>query len=166
MHSIVLYTLNGSMLLYTLNGWMASLMQWTWTWANSRRWWGTRRAGVLQSMGCKELDMTEWLNNNKSNTQYFSYFPRFVCSIASCSSSHLPPGLIFLLPEWTFVGTELFQFSFVWKWLFPFNYWYAAATKSLQSCPTLCDPIDGSPLGPSVPGTLQARTLECVEFLI
>ena len=36
----------------------------------------------------------------------------------------------------------------------------AAAAKSLQSCPTLCDPIDGSPLGSSVPGILQARVLE------
>ena len=35
----------------------------------------------------------------------------------------------------------------------------AAATKSLQLCPTLCDPIDGSPLGSSVPGILQARIL-------
>ena len=40
----------------------------------------------------------------------------------------------------------------------------AAAAKSLQSCPTLCDPIDGSPLGSSVPGTLQARTLEWVAI--
>ena len=36
----------------------------------------------------------------------------------------------------------------------------AAAAKSLQSCPTLCDPIDGSPTGSSVPGSLQARILE------
>ena len=36
----------------------------------------------------------------------------------------------------------------------------AAAAKSLQSCPTLCDPIDGSPTGSPVPGILQARTLE------
>ena len=40
----------------------------------------------------------------------------------------------------------------------------AAAAKSLQSCPTLCDPIDGSPSGSSVPGILQARTLECVAI--
>ena len=39
-----------------------------------------------------------------------------------------------------------------------------AAAKSLQSCPTLCDPIDGSPLGSSVPGILQARTLEWVAI--
>ena len=38
----------------------------------------------------------------------------------------------------------------------------AAAAKSLQSCPTLCDPIDGSPPGFSVPGILQARILEWV----
>ena len=37
----------------------------------------------------------------------------------------------------------------------------AAAAKSLQSCPTLCDPTDGSPPGFPVPGILQARTLEC-----
>jgi len=36
----------------------------------------------------------------------------------------------------------------------------AAAAKSLQSCPTLCDPIDGSPPGSPVPGIFQARTLE------
>ena len=36
----------------------------------------------------------------------------------------------------------------------------AAAVKLLQSCPTLCDPIDSSPLGSSVPGILQARILE------
>ena len=39
---------------------------------------------------------------------------------------------------------------------------YRAAAKSLQSCPTLCDPIDGSPPGFPVPGILQARTLEWV----
>ena len=36
----------------------------------------------------------------------------------------------------------------------------AAAARLLQSCPTLCDPIDSSPLGSAVPGILQARTLE------
>ena len=40
----------------------------------------------------------------------------------------------------------------------------ATAAKSLQSCPTLCDPIDGSPPGPAVPGILQARTLEWVAI--
>ena len=40
----------------------------------------------------------------------------------------------------------------------------AAAAKSLQSCPALCNPIDGSPLGSSVPGILQARILEWVAI--
>ena len=40
----------------------------------------------------------------------------------------------------------------------------AATAKSLQSCPTLCDPIDGSPRGSSTPGILQARTLEWVAI--
>ena len=40
----------------------------------------------------------------------------------------------------------------------------AATAKSLQSCPTLCDPTDGSPPGSPVPGTLQARTLEWVAM--
>ena len=40
----------------------------------------------------------------------------------------------------------------------------ATAAASLQSCPTLCDPIDGSPPGSPIPGILQARVLECVAI--
>ena len=40
----------------------------------------------------------------------------------------------------------------------------AAAAKSLQSCPTLCNPVDGLPPGSPVPGILQARTLEWVAI--
>ena len=47
----------------------------------------------------------------------------------------------------------------------PLKEWYDhAAAKSLQSCPTLCDPRDGSPAGSPVPGILQARTLEWVAI--
>ena len=45
-----------------------------------------------------------------------------------------------------------------------YMYAVAAALKSLQSCLTLCDPIDGSPPGSPVPGILQARTLEWVAI--
>ena len=48
------------------------------------------------------------------------------------------------------------------KLIYRFN--IAAAAKSLQSCPTLCDPRDGSPPGSPVPGILQARTLEWVAI--
>jgi len=43
-------------------------------------------------------------------------------------------------------------------------YHAAAAAKSFQSCPTLCDPIDSSPTGFAIPGILQARTLEWVAI--
>ena len=55
----------------------------------------------------------------------------------------------------TFVGKVMFLL---------FSMLSAAAAKSLQSCPTLCDPIDGSPPGPAVPGILQTRTLEWVAI--
>ena len=48
-----------------------------------------------------------------------------------------------------------------WLFIFPAA---ATAAKSLQSCPTLCNPIDGSPPGSPVPGILQARTLEWIAI--
>ena len=52
----------------------------------------------------------------------------------------------------------------IWNEYVPNPVTAAAAAKSLQSCPTLCDPIDGSPPGSPVPGILQARTLERVAI--
>jgi len=53
-----------------------------------------------------------------------------------------------------------------WEKIFSNDVTAAAATaaKSLQSCRTLCDPIDGSPPGSPIPGILQARTLEWVAI--
>ena len=55
-----------------------------------------------------------------------------------------------------------------WKSKLRFQYSVAATAKSLQLCPTLCDPIDGSPAGSPIPGILQARTLEwgAIAFFI
>ena len=106
------------------------------------------------------------------------------------SSSHLSPTIEFFvspLPNQKMTGHS-FRLKFLWKerkW----NMWVrlgtgeqqrhlaysardfrrlwnvlAAAAKSLQSCPTLCNPIDGSPSGSSVPGILQARILEWVDI--
>ena len=50
------------------------------------------------------------------------------------------------------------------NWYSHYREQHAAAAKSLQSCPILCDPIDGSPPGSAVPGILQARTLEWVAI--
>ena len=54
------------------DGWMASLIQWTWTWANCRRRWGTGRPGMLQYMGREELDRTWWLNTHAQNYKWFA----------------------------------------------------------------------------------------------
>ena len=53
-----------------------------------------------------------------------------------------------------------------WDWhIYPIDTTYAAAAaKLLQSCSTLCDPRDGSPLGSPIPGILQVRTLEWVAI--
>ena len=63
---------------------------------------------------------------------------------------------------------DLMFLCFVWYWpvrLRVLSHFAAAgAAKSLQSCPTLCDPREGSPPGSPVPGILQARTLEWVAI--
>ena len=51
------------------DGWMASLMQWTWTWANFRRWRGTGRPGVLQSMGLQRVGY-DWVTEQQHMSLY------------------------------------------------------------------------------------------------
>ena len=70
------------------------------------------------------------------------------------------PQLVFLgAPQLGSSSTGFSTQTFVWSPDLP-----AAAAKLLQSCLTLCDPIDGSPRGSPVPGILQARTLEWVAI--
>ena len=66
-------------------------------------------------------------------------------------------GKTIALTRWTFVGK-------VMSLLFNMLSAAAAAAKSLQACPTLCDPMDSSSPGSSVSGILQARTLEWVAI--
>ena len=70
------------------------------------------------------------------------------------------PVLNLILSAWQAYSKGLWN---EWKNEQSFIFWHAAA-KSLQSCPTLCDPIDGSPPGSPVPGILQARTLDWVAI--
>ena len=74
-------------------------------------------------------------------------FPYFLTSL--CGSCALGEGLVATQVELGLTGSNRFA---------------AAAAKSLQSCPTLCDPMDGSPPGSAVPGILQTRTLEWVAI--
>ena len=76
-------------------------------------------------------------------------------------------SFLVLLTHLIFLEQSLFFgiLSFLWflESIYLILLQYAAA-KSLQSCPTLCDPIDGSPRGSPIPGILQARTLEWVAI--
>ena len=59
---------------------------------------------------------------------------------------------------------ENYVLSYTWLKGLDYSNGFTAAAKSCQSCPTLCDPIDGSSPGSPVPGILQARTLEWVAI--
>ena len=74
--------------------------------------------------------------------------------IVQLSHPYMTTGKTIALTRRTFVGKVIFLL---------FNM-LSAAAKSLQSCPTLCDPIDGSPPGSPVPGIPQARTLEWIAI--
>jgi len=66
--------------------------------------------------------------------------------------------------SWLFMQRVISGLSILFYWSMCVCYATAAAAKLLQSCPTLCDPIDGSPPGSPVPGILQARILEWVAI--
>ena len=79
------------------------------------------------------------------------------------------PSVIFTMLHWKHRGHQIqkkTQDPLQWKSIKNWgpNIKIVAAAKSLQSCPTLCDPIDGGPPGSPVPGILQARTLEWVAI--
>ena len=112
-------------------------------------WINTRGEGVCAcclSMGTKVRagDWNNWVESRVwvlSTEQRFSIFAHFTCILENHRNNFLP-------------------FKSVSSLLGVLH----AAAKSLQSCPTLCDPIDGSPPGSPFPGTLQARTLEWVAI--
>ena len=59
--------------------WMASLTQWTWVWASSKRWWRTGKPGVLQSQ--------TWLRTEQNRSQSPSLSPKFSCYVQQCFAS-------------------------------------------------------------------------------
>ena len=107
--------------------------------------WPGEFRGLYSPWGPKESDMTEWLSLSISSP-YRNFLANTgpVPFLSGCSPIHSYNSGILM--------HHLFKESL------------AAAAKSLQSCSTLCNPIDGSPLGSPVPGILQARTLEWVAM--
>ena len=112
--------------------------------------WPGEFHGLYSPWGCKELDMTEqlWLSGGASGKE-----PTYQCR--RCKRHGFPwteePGGL--------QSTRSQRVRHDWN-----NLVCMHAAKSLQSCPTLRDPIDGSPPGSPIPGILQARTLEWVAI--
>ena len=70
--TLMLEKVEGRRGLQKMDGWVASPTQWTWVWASSRSWWRTGSLACCSPWDCKDLDITEWLNNNK-NLSLLSY---------------------------------------------------------------------------------------------
>ena len=114
----------------------------------------------LVSLRMDWLDLLADQGTLKSLLQYHSSKASiFLCSaffIVQLSHPYMSTGKTIALTRQTFVGKVM---SLLFNMLSA-----AAAAKSLQSCPTLCDPIDGRPPGSPIPGILQERTLEWVAI--
>ena len=132
-------------------------------------------AHSLSCFSCVQLSVTLWTVTHKAplsmgfSHEYSEWVARTLEWIAMLSSRG---------SSWSRDWTQVFLCLLQWQAGFSFFFFLttvlsgkppmypaaAAAAKSLQSCPTLCDPIDGSPPGSAVPGILQARTLEWVAI--
>ena len=102
----------------------------------------TRKCREQKSQGFPSHSMKGWTLpfkiTMKSDLSWLSFYPSFICIL---DKLHLLSCRILIICHFA-----------------------AAAAKSLQSCPILCDPIDGSPPGSLIPGILQARILEWVAI--
>ena len=126
---------------------------------------GQRGLAGYSPWGHKELDMSEWLSHMVSKFLEPHFFRSWIVwtKIVIPTSQGCCPELK-KRAHIKHLGQTLVHSCCAQQMLalsFPLH---AAAAKSLQSCPTLCDPIDGSPWGSSVPGVLQARMLEWVAI--
>ena len=100
---------------------------------------------------CKNL-------RNTFLVHYYVIFPS-ISGHGKLSFKILPFYLVFLMSTLIFTDCNMVYYDAI-----PMKYAAVAAAKSLESCPTLCNPIDGDPPGSPIPGILQARTLERVAI--
>jgi len=111
---------------------------------------------MLQSMGIAKswIQLSDWTELNP--TKLFSFW-NHACNLQvltrNCGSGYGIGANWSAWPKWWIIESQSSVYATV-----------AAAAKSLQLCPTLCDPIDGSPPGSPFAGILQARTLEWVAI--
>ena len=116
----------------------------------------TSHSGMSDSANPCTVACQTSLSTRFSRQEYWS-------GLSFPSLGDLPdPGIYPSAPAFPALVSRFFIGEPLWK---PSLHMYAAAAaKSLQSCPTLCNPIDGSPPGSPVPEILQARTLEWVAI--
>ena len=106
--------------------------------------------------------MIQIISNNRSKTETNTYFLMDIKKLMKECYEELCDHKSDNLDETNqFLERRIFEKSHKEK---RYQIMLAAAAKSLQSCPTLCDPIDGRPPGSLVPGILQAKTLEWVAI--
>ena len=125
----------------------------------SGRWilypWATWEAPGISNSGCKRLI-------HHCPIHYVTVFLLPAINLHSVLNSHKLSWLIMWYGRHNIqLGDRLLEFELYGC---VNNLYAAAAAKSLQSCPTPCDPIDSGPPGSPVPGILQARTLECIAI--
>ena len=88
------------------DGWMASPMQWIWTWENFTRWWGTGRPGVLQSMGCQTW-LGDWTRTRTRGCIILNWEP--LGEVLACISLRV----VTQLPRWTSLQRLC---TWTWPW--------------------------------------------------
>ena len=129
------------------DGWIASLIQWTWTWADSGRQWGTGRPGLPQFVRSQRVghDLV-----SKQQKQMGRDWVALKILLA-----------LWLFDLWIYLGNESYSYvaplSEIRKVPICFSFLINSEVKAAQSCPTLCDPMDYT-----VHGILQAKLLEWV----
>ena len=107
--------------------------------------------------------MEKYFSMSFKSISFVSYLVSCVLIAVGAVSEMLHIGLVYS-PENMFLKKKKQTWWSVKMCSFSLKPLAAAAAKSLQSCPTLCDPIDSSPPGSPVPGILQKRTLEWVAI--
>ena len=135
------------------DGWMASLTQWTWVWASSRRWWRAEKPGMGQSMHSQKSDTIERTNNNNltrsTGAQYIHSHMNWLqvsCLPNLCSQASLVRlAMTFTLPDslFDFQSPEALSQQHLTQWVIPSSQqnilpWFCNSTFSCFSNYLLC----------------------------
>ena len=147
------------------DGWMASLMQWAWTWANSGRSWGTGKPSMLQSVGLQRVGhdlVTEQQQQQTvaslDNGILFSVKKKWTTKLMKNTQNNLKCILL----------SEISQSGKVTYCTIP-TLWHSGKDRTVcvsvaQSCPTVCDPMDWAPPGSFVHGFSRQKYWHGLPF--